>query len=401
MSDRAFRAGGQSSAEQAFIQCVARNGGAASLCGKELTAWNNEKTRASCGDPKKATTSTCPMPTEFLRLAKISHQLMQPIAYLTAQAYLNFWALILPVAVVLWPVVALNLVLLVMPYLVLAFVASCGDPAATLKNEAVTALNTTRMLRAFYEEHAAVRFIPFAGDFYNALGLAEVCMIPLAEGRLPSTAEMKKGEAAMKIAQRESNVALDGYQAPPLTQSQKQAARAFADKRVNGLLCGIDAAEKRKDAMAGKTTKEAPSILEMAWNTTLAAPGNAGANNSMQTAQQNLGRDLEAIIDFSNSIPESQWASYRTKPKKDALKVGAFLLKWNKEGRPVSVRQVAELWKSIGTPAGVWAPPQSFVDYAYSKHGDKFDTGASVKGGGGSGLLKAVGALGAGWLFFR
>lgn len=283
--------------------------------------------------------NACPIPSGLLNAAKTARQLAQPIAWVGAHVLLNAYLIMGPFLLVLWPVLLLNLVLMELPYLLLALFASCGNPGEALRSEATTARESLQMLRNLYETNGAVRLIPFAADFYNAAGLALVALVPIIDGRLPTATELEAGEGAMRtVSKSDARIA--------------SAAKAAEAAGIEPSTIAKDRARKRSDAIVCASSSSSQKAPGMNRNDYLKATAESLLAAAADKASDEAKSRRIADTFTTNAAPGVLEQTLKT--PNDAIAAQSVILAaraaWVKAGKPINPNVLRSLLAANGFP---------------------------------------------------
>lgn len=334
---------------------------------RTLMAWRPDGEDCGCGcagagdcapmpggpDPcaGRSSSAACPIPSGLLAAAIGAHRVGQPIAAIGAHVIASTALLTGPALLVLWPVFAANLILFLLPYLLVSLFASCGNPAAALRSEATAARDGLRLVRTLYESHAAVRLIPFAGDFYNAAGLGLVALVPVLERRMPTATELEAGEGAMRTARAGDSRIGEFADAAGRVVEPSSSAKARASSIASAVRCA-----GASTSTTGGHTMTRDEYLRAVSDTMQAH----AASSATPTAKaERIAADLAVAADLAtvraSGVPGGvRHGPYGPRPggeaSQTALRVAQLRSAWTAAGRPSDLSGVQRALRAAGFP---------------------------------------------------
>lgn len=206
----------------------------------------------------------------------------QVATFIAVEAQGSIWSLLGPFLFLLWPIVVVNVVALVLPYVVLSLLIDC-DVTRALQNEASAARRNIRRIRDASRVPGAM-LIPYAGEMLESANLADIFLAEVEAGRFPSPAAWGKALQAMSgssvPAVRSAAAAaiqLDNSVGGPLQRAARQSDRASREANrfaavVNASVPApsVDAVAKAKAHRLGATPSPTSPPASAAGGATIA-----------------------------------------------------------------------------------------------------------------------------------
>lgn len=179
----------------------------------------------------------------------------QAATFIAVEAQGSVWSLLGPFLFLLWPIVVINVVALVLPYVVLSLLIDC-DVTQALKNEAASARRNIGRIRAGSRMPGAM-LIPYAAEMLEAANLADIFLREVEAGRFPGPSAWAAALRAMSSssvpAVRSAAAAalqIDTSIGSPLQKAARQSDRASREASRFAAVANASVPAPSNDALA-------------------------------------------------------------------------------------------------------------------------------------------------------